>query len=144
MNHSIQALIDAARRRSSTAEQAVHKALRQARKDTSPITVKGIAMAAGVSTDFIYRHPELRTQVETLRRSRRPAPSKAAVKGSDTETASSTLVRRLAQELTDARRKHHEEVGELRRALEVAHGELLMLPPHVGEHVAQFPPERTS
>ncbi|MFI6476226.1 DUF6262 family protein [Streptomyces sp. NPDC050516] len=127
MNRSIQALTDATRKRSSTAEQAVRKALRQARKDTSPITVKGIAMAAGVSTDFIYRHPELRTQVETLRRARRPAPSAAAVHDSDTETASSTLVRRLAQELADARRKHHEEVTELRRALEVAHGELLML-----------------
>jgi len=45
----------------------------------------------------------------------------------DADAASSTLVRRLSQQLADARRQHREEVGELQRALEAAHGELLVL-----------------
>jgi hypothetical protein len=127
VNRSTEALVGAARRRTENAEKAVQKALRQARKDGTPITVKGLAAAAGVSTDFIYRHPDLRNQVEALRRARRAGAPVAVSSGPDVDAASSTLVRRLSQELADSRRKHREEVAELRRALEVAHGELLVL-----------------
>lgn len=125
-NRSIQALTDAAQQRTTAAEQAVQKALRKARKENKPITVTGLAAAAGVSTDFIYRHPTLRAQVEVLRRTRRAAPSPQS-NATDVEAASSTLVRRLSQQLAEARRTHREEVTELRKALEVAHGELLTL-----------------
>ncbi|MGV9566065.1 DUF6262 family protein [Streptomyces sp. NPDC003480] len=106
-NRSIQALTDAAQQRSTAAEQAVQKALRRARKDSKPVTVTGLAAAAGVSTDFIYRHPVLRAQVEALRRARGAAPS-AQSNASDIEAASSTLIRRLSPQLTDARRTHHQ------------------------------------
>jgi hypothetical protein len=36
-------------------------------------------------------------------------------------------VRRLSQQLADARHAHGEEVAELRKTLEEAHGELLVL-----------------
>ena len=127
MSRSTEALVDAARRRTEDAEKAVHKALRQARKDGTPITVKGLAAAAGVSTDFIYRHPDLRNQVEALRQARRAGAPAATSTVPDVDAASSTLVRRLSQELADSRRKHREEVAELRHALAVAHGELLIL-----------------
>ncbi|MGF1427038.1 DUF6262 family protein [Kitasatospora sp. LaBMicrA B282] len=127
MNRSTEALADAARRRTENAEKAVQKALRQARKDGGSITVKGLAAAAGVSTDFIYRHPDLRGQVEALRRARRSGAPASSSSVPDVDAASSTLVRRLSQELADVRRKHREEVAELRQALEVAHGELLGL-----------------
>lgn len=127
MNRSITALAEAARRRRQNAEKAVESALREARKQRQPVTFTGIAGAAGVSTDFIYRHPELRNQVEALRRARTgPTPSDAS-QDPDADAASSTLVRRLSQQLADLRRKHREEVFELRRALEAAHGELLVL-----------------
>ncbi|MFF2502371.1 DUF6262 family protein [Streptomyces sp. NPDC058067] len=125
-NRSIQAPTDAAQQRTMAAEQAVQKALRKARKDNKPITVTGLATAAGVSTNFIYRYPVLRAQVEALRRARRTAPS-AQSSATDVEAAASTLVRRLSQQLADARRTHRDEVTELRQALEVAHGELLTL-----------------
>lgn len=121
---STQALAAATRRRRETAEQAVHKALRQARKAHSPVTVAAIARAAGVSTDFIYRHPELRPQVEALRQARPPAGPAATP---DAAAAESTLIRRLTRQLADERRKRREEIAELRAALETAHGELLNL-----------------
>jgi hypothetical protein len=127
VSRSAQALADAAHRRTENAETAVRKALCQARKDGSSITVKGLAAAAGVSTDFIYRHPELRGQVEALRRPRRSAAPVDATSDPDVDAASSTLIRRLSQQLADTRRKHREEVAELRQALAVAHGELLNL-----------------
>lgn len=48
-----------------------------------------------VSTDFIYRHPPLRSEVEALRRARnRPAPGGPG-QDPDANAAASTLVRRL-------------------------------------------------
>lgn len=79
MNRSVEALTTAARRRRERAESAVEKALKEARKTRNPVSVTSIARAAGVSTDFIYRHPVLRPQVEALRRARcDAAPDDAA------------------------------------------------------------------
>ncbi len=127
MNRNTQALTEATRRRHETAEKAVQRALREVRKSRTPITVNGIAAAAGVSTDFIYRHRELRPEVEALRRARSSPSAPAVGDHPDTDAAESTLVRRLSQQLSDVRRKHHEELAELRCALEAAHGELLVL-----------------
>ncbi|MFF4041255.1 DUF6262 family protein [Streptomyces sp. NPDC001816] len=79
MSRSLEALAKATEQRRKQAESAVEKALRQARASQQPVSVASIARAAGVSTDFIYRHPTLRPQVEDLRRSRRNAtPTDAA------------------------------------------------------------------
>jgi hypothetical protein len=127
MNPSTEALATAARQRRERAESAVEKALREARKARTPVSVTSIAKAAGVSTDFIYRHPVLRPQVEALRRARRNNGSTEATGHPDAEAAASTLVRRLTQQLATERRKHREEVTQLRTALETAHGDLLAL-----------------
>ncbi|WP_328551049.1 DUF6262 family protein [Streptomyces sp. NBC_00358] len=126
MSRSVEALAKATQQRRKHAESAVEKALKQARASQQPVSVASIARAAGVSTDFIYRHPALRPQVEDLRRSRR-APVSGAVHDPDTEAAVSTLVRRLSQQLATERRKHRQEVAQLQGALAAAHGELLAL-----------------
>jgi Family of unknown function (DUF6262) len=126
MSRSIEALQQATRQRRETAEKAVNAALREARKANVPITFTRLAATAGVSTDFIYRHPGLRAQVEALRRMRN-GPGAATNRDTDTDAAESTVVRRLSHELVDLRRKHHEEVTRLEKALAAAHGELLQL-----------------
>jgi len=126
MSRSTEALAKATEQRQKRAETAVEKALRHARASQQPVSVASIARAAGVSTDFIYRHPTLRPQVEDLRRARR-APVGGAVQIPDTEAAASTLVRRLSQQLATERRKHRQEVAQLQDALAAAHGELLVL-----------------
>ncbi|MGO8852010.1 DUF6262 family protein [Mycobacterium sp.] len=126
MSRSIEALQQATRRRRETAEKAVTAALREARKANVPITFTRLAATAGVSTDFIYRHPALRGQVEALRRVRND-PGAATQQNADTDAAESTVVRRLSQELVELRHKHHEQVNKLQRALAAAHGELLEL-----------------
>jgi hypothetical protein len=127
VNPSTQALAEATRRRRVNAENAVRRALREARKTSAPVTVASIAAAARVSTDFIYRHPELRPQVEALRRARSSHTSAKPAADPDMAAADSTLVRRLSQQLAAARRQHRQEVAELRQALEAAQGELLLL-----------------
>ncbi|MGW2370190.1 hypothetical protein ACWCZ5_32100 [Streptomyces sp. NPDC001667] len=88
--------------------------------------IAAIAADAGVSTDFIYKHPAIRPKVEDLRRSRAgTVPSTA--RPADADAAESTLIRRLTQQLAQARKQHQEQIAELRTALETAHGELLVL-----------------
>jgi hypothetical protein len=123
----VQALADATLRRRQQAEEAVTKALRKARAGTGPVTIAGIAAAAGVSSDFIYRHRTLRPQVEALRQARATARTSSPAIDPDASAAESTLVRRLTHQLAQARREHREQVTELRTALEAAHGELLLL-----------------
>lgn len=127
MGRSLEALAKATEQRRKQAESAVEKALRQARASQQPVSVASIARTAGVSTDFIYRHPTLRPQVEDLRRSRRNATPTDAAHDPDSQAAASVLVRRLTQPLATDRRKHRAEVTQLRAALEAAHGELLVL-----------------
>ncbi|MFC9627893.1 DUF6262 family protein [Streptomyces mirabilis] len=127
MSRSVEALAKATKQRHKRAETAVEKALRRARASQQPVSVASIARAAGVSTDFIYRHPALRPQVENLRRARRSASLGDAVHDPDTEAAASTLVRRLTQQLTTERRKHREELAQMQAAIAAAHGELLAL-----------------
>ena len=125
MTPNIRALVAATRERREKAEHAVRRALGKARQLNAPVTFAGIGAAAGVSPDFIYRHPELRPEVEALRRARSASP--APPENGDAEAAESTLIRRLTLQLADTRRKHREDVSELRRALEAAQGELLAL-----------------
>jgi hypothetical protein len=127
MNRSTQALAEATHRRRENAENSVKRALREARKTQAPVTVTSIAAAAGVSTDFIYRHRELRPQVEALRRARPSSFVAASADDPDIAAADSTLVRRLSQQLAEVRRQRREEIAELHRALEEAQGELLLL-----------------
>ncbi|TVZ76318.1 hypothetical protein [Streptomyces sp. BK340] len=127
MSRSLEALAKATEQRRKQAESAVEKALRQARASQQTVSVASIARAAGGSIDFIYRHPTLRPQVEYLRRSRRNATPTDAAHDPGSQAAASVLVRRLTQQLATDRRKHREEVTQLRAALEAAHGELLVL-----------------
>ncbi|MEO7015917.1 MAG: DUF6262 family protein [Leifsonia sp.] len=120
------ALKRATQQRSTAAEHAVVHAIEAARTNGGRVTVAGIAKAAGVSADFIYRHPTLRPQVEMLRRTSRNQHSRE-VDESEHDAAASTLVRRLTQQVTRERAEHRAELGRLRSALEAAHGELLQL-----------------
>jgi hypothetical protein len=123
-----QALATATRQRTERAEKAVEKALRQARSAPGPVTIAHIAAAAGVSADFIYKHPVFRPRIEALRRSRTAASPRAdGHTDADAEAAESTLIRRLTQQLAQIRKQHREQITELRAALEAAHGELLVL-----------------
>ena len=53
----------------------------------------------------------------------------------------SSVVRTLTAQLTELKRRHHEEVATLRRALEAAYGENLELRRRLGRPAAQHRPE---
>jgi hypothetical protein len=95
-------------------------------RDGEPVTFRGVAARAGVSLDFLYRNAQTRFRIEQLRTARQASPRPGhAGKTSPDEPGS--VVRTLTTQLTDLKRRHREEITELRKALEQAQGENLQL-----------------
>jgi hypothetical protein len=125
----------AAARTAATATRA-DAGLREMLRTGQPITFRGLARHAGVSLDFLYSSTALRQRIQQLRDQQRTQPSGATshrdttgdshASAASPETASS-VVATLTAQLTDLRRRHREETARLRRELEAAHGENLIL-----------------
>ncbi|WP_156526232.1 MULTISPECIES: DUF6262 family protein [Mycobacteriaceae] len=118
-------LRDAARKRHDDAVIRADRAVSALARRGAPINFVQVAREAGVSTDFLYRQPELRRRIEQLRvpRSR---PTGSGGKADEPATTSSA-VRALSAQIKQLRRKHRDEVTRLKDALAVAHGENLAL-----------------
>ncbi|SEN41480.1 hypothetical protein [Nonomuraea pusilla] len=107
----------------------------EARRRRSAVTSAAVARTANVSTDFLYRHPELRPLIEkyrtrtTGRSTRQPAPDQNQAAGS-----TSAAVRALARKLEEMTRNHRTEITEMRKALEAARGENLDLRRKLATH----------
>jgi len=122
-------------RRAASAKQdaARHRAeqgLRDVIKRGAPISFHAVAQAAGVSRAYLYRCPELRERILTLRAAqaadcttgpRQPDTGHTAT--ADTSAVIRTLTHQIAQE----RRLRRSEVSELTQALAAAHGRILDL-----------------
>lgn len=118
----------AAAAKRAAAHQRANDGLRLLTKRGQPITFAGVATAAGVSKDFLYRSPELRGRIEQLRDQQdRSAPSPRRQQPAPATSDISSVVRTLTLKLSQERAQHRHEVAELRAALAAAHGELLAL-----------------
>jgi hypothetical protein len=94
--------------------------LRRLIKSGAPVNFRTVAAEAGVSLDFLYRTPQLRERVETLRAQQQPRPAPSSPKPT---TPTNAVVATLTAKLRQAR----EENTHLRAQLAAAHGELLTL-----------------
>lgn len=119
----------AAARKSAAAQDRAEHGLREMVRRREPITFRGLAQTAGVSLDFLYRHPELRGRVEQLREQQRRRPAPLDRGGRDEP---SSVVRTLTAQLVELKAHHRDDVQTLQRALEAAHGENLELRRRLG------------
>lgn len=119
-----QHLRDAAHRRHEQSLERASDALAALSAAGKPITFASVARKAGVSTDFLYRHPTLRRRIHELRTtttSHRQPSSEPSTSGP------SAAIRALSVQIKEMRRRHHEETAALQAALAVAQGENLTL-----------------
>ena len=100
-----------------------------------PVTFRGLAAAAPVSLDFLYPSPALRQRIEQLRAQphQRRRPARRRRRRPEPAGARATSSPRSPAQLTQLKRRHREEIAELRRALQAAHGENLMLRRRLGQ-----------
>ena len=117
----------AAARTAATAARA-DAGLREMLRTGQPITFRGLARHADVSLGFLYSTMTLRQRIQQLRGQQRAQLSGTASHhdGTDPESTSS-VVASLTAQLTELKRRHREEITRLRRELEAAHGENLIL-----------------
>lgn len=114
----------AARRKHEAAVERAEQALRALIRSGEPITFRAVARLADCSPDFLYRTPAMRTRIEQLRAQPRRAATGEPTTAGDTP---SNVVRELAAQLADEKRRRRDEVAALEAALATAHGELLEL-----------------
>lgn len=119
----IDTLKEAARRKSEEKIKAAEAAIRRLVKRGEQVTFQAIQREAGVSPNFLYKNPDLRARIEHQRRTHHPAPRPVPT-GGDSDN---NIVMALAAEVARLKKQHRQEVTELRKALEQAHGESLIL-----------------
>lgn len=118
-------LREAARRRSLDATGRAAAAITELARTGAAINFAQVARKAGVSTDFLYRQPELRQRIQQLRT---PHTRRGEVRHDTHEQpGNSAAVRALSAQIKEVRRQHREEIDVLKQALAVAHGENLAL-----------------
>lgn len=113
-------LRQAAQAKRTAATKRAEGALRKLIKTGEEINFRAVATAAGVSVDFLYRHPDLRARIEHQRSRQQEAPPLAKPEPSRAD-------RGVLVALTARLRESHGEVAELKAQLAAAHGELLAL-----------------
>jgi hypothetical protein len=119
-------LREAARRRHQDATERATTALARLSAAGVAINFASVAREADVSTDFLYRQPELRQRIQQMRRPRAQHANTIA-SDDNAPAAASAPVRALSAQLKELRRRHRDDVAALRHALAVAQGENLAL-----------------
>lgn len=123
----------AARAKHDAAVLRAEKGLKAVLRAQEPVTFEGIAAAAGVSKDFLYRTSDLRTRIIKLREqqtlTRCPAIMDKNTESSEMDTSS--IIRTLTTKLAAERASHRQELAELNQALAAAHGQILALKRHI-------------
>ncbi len=113
------ALAEAAARRSLDAEQRVRDTLRKLDADGATVSFLAVAEHARVSRAFLYAHPQLRTEIETLRSLQQTtAPARLPVR----QRASDNSVRARLRAALEENQRQREELTALREELALAHG----------------------
>jgi Family of unknown function (DUF6262) len=116
----------AAQRKHDAAMQRAEAGLLTLQADQAAITFRGLAKAAGVSADFLYRSP-LRGRIEQLRAEQQHQPPSPSPIDAGQSSSQSSVVRALSATLTELKRHHRAEVTRLEAALAAAQGENLEL-----------------
>lgn len=129
-------LRQAAARKSAATQARAEHALREIIRRNEPITFRGLAQTAGVSPDFLYRCTPIRVRVQQLRAQQQNTPPPVAATPTPDATPSS-VVRTLTAQLSELKRRHRDEIGTLKQALEAAHGENLELRRRLSAHRTQ-------
>jgi Family of unknown function (DUF6262) len=115
----------ASRRHQETIDRAT-TALARLSASGAAISFASVAREAHVSTDFLYRQPQLRQRIQQMRTPNRRHTDTAAAHDSTPPNVSAP-VRALSAQLKELRRRHRNEITSLQQALAVAQGENLAL-----------------
>ena len=118
-NRKIEALQEAAAQKAREAEERVEKALEKMIKQGQKITFATVAQVANVSTAYLYKQPDLRGRIETLR-----DQQKQRSKPKQPPPASDNSKGVIIQSLRAENKRLRGEIDELRKINESLTGRL--------------------
>ncbi|MGW7261269.1 DUF6262 family protein [Streptomyces sp. NPDC054834] len=114
-------LVEASKARSRQARERAEEAIKAAARRGERPTVVGIANAAGVSRSWLYTQTDLIAAINQLQQ-RAPAPHR-----SPRHAASDASLQRRLETALERNRQLRDQVADLTRKLETAHGEIRRL-----------------
>lgn len=122
MSRKIEALQEAAAQKAQEATERVEKALERMLKQNQKINFQTVAHSANVSTAYLYKYPELKTRIITLRdqQKNQSKPKQAPVASDNSKTV-------MINALREETRRLRSEMSELRRANESLTGRLYQI-----------------
>jgi hypothetical protein len=121
-NRKIEALQEAAAQKARESEERVEKALEKMIKQGQKITFSTVAQVANVSTAYLYKQPDLRSRIETLR-----DQQKQRSKPKQPPPASDNSKGVIIQSLRADNKRLRGEIDELRKINESLTGRLYQL-----------------
>lgn len=122
MNRKIEALQEAAALKALVTAERVERALDKMLKQGQVINFKSVGDVANVSTAYLYKHPELRNRIETLRDQQKNS-SKLKQPPPASDNSKAVIIYNLRAE----NKKLRTDVDELRRINESLTGRLYQL-----------------
>lgn len=127
-------LAAATQRKREAAAQRADQGIRELVKRGEPITFRSVARTGGCSIDFLYRSPDLRRRIETLRAQQEQGA--APTRPEPQPGSPNSVIRTLTHQLSHIRQRHRDEVAELKAALAAAQGENIELRRQLGRRSA--------
>jgi hypothetical protein len=121
-NRKIEALQEAAAQKARESEERVEKALEKMIKQGQKITFSTVAQVANVSTAYLYKQPDLRSRIETLR-----DQQKQRSKPKQPPPASDNSKAVIIQSVRAENKRLRGEIDELRKINETLTGRLYQL-----------------
>jgi hypothetical protein len=97
----------------------MHK--RQLNREGRPINFKTVSEAAGLSTAWLYQHPEVKERIEYLREQSSPRP-KPPPKTRASDASEDAIIATLRERV----KRLEEDNRELRKQIEVAYGQIFV------------------
>jgi hypothetical protein len=121
-NRKIEALQEAAAQKARESEERVEKALEKMIKQGQKITFATVAQVANVSTAYLYKQPDLRSRIETLR-----DQQKQRSKPKQPPPASDNSKAVIIQNLRAENKRLRGQIDEIRKINESLTGKLYQL-----------------
>ena len=119
MSRKIEALQEAAALKAQEANERVEKALERMLKQNQKINFQTVSHSANVSTAYLYKYPELKNRIITLRdqQKNQAKPKQAPIASDNSKTV-------MINTLREETKRLRSEMSELRRANEALTGRL--------------------
>ena len=118
---NIQGLRNSAQNKAQHTRQRAEEAIAMLLQQHRPVNFKAVAETAGVSTAWLYAHPDIKMRIIHLREQQTP---KIQVKIPIKEQASRASKDTMIAALRKRTKEQEAEIRELRRQLEVVYGQL--------------------